>query len=196
MCGRFRIRSAFIAALCLSALACGDHRSAERETSAARQTPIAPPVQIENAGVGCLRIGAPATDVHHPCRVVSDTTKLGAEGMPERRIVAIVPPDDTLSATIADDSVWRIEVTSGTILTADSLGVGTPLRRLLAEPGARALEGEGRIFITVPRHCGLSFQLAAVRPDSELARPIDVVVRHLPPTTPVSRVLVVGCPAS
>ncbi len=54
------------------------------------------------------------------------------------------------------------------------------------------MSGEGRLFVTRPSHCGLSFPLAP-----EAARALSqegdvTTLRRLPAGTPVTRILVVG----
>lgn len=147
---------------------------------------------ISNSSAGCLRIGAAVADLGGRCRVLYDRVGPGLEGMPERRI-AVMGGTDTLEATVVNDSIWRIDVLSESFRTSDSLGVGTSVARLLSEPAARGIQGEGRLFVVRPDHCGLSFELAATAPDSIAGRPADDIVRMLPPETPVRRVLVIGC---
>lgn len=181
-------------------------READAQSSPERLRAISPPFSVGERGrrtgamrpalsdssAGCLQIGATPADLGRGCRVLSDRRGPGPEGMPERRI-AVASGTDTIEATIVNDSVWRIEVLSKSFRTSDSLGVGTSVTRLLANPEARGIQGEGGLFVVRPDHCGLSFELAATAPDSIAGRPADDIVRMLPPQTPVRRVLVIGC---
>ncbi len=106
----------------------------------------------------------------------------------------IVVGADTVTATIVGDSVWRAEVTAPDLRTADSIGVGTSAAALLARSGSRVVGGEGRLFITLSDHCGMSFELGQL-PREVLALPPDRAAARIPGGTPVSRVLVFGCEA-
>lgn len=171
-------------AIALAALSAGCTEG-ERRADTGRAT-------LSDSSAGCLRIGATVAGLGDRCRVLSDRIGRGPEGMPERRI-AVASGADTIEATIVNDSIWRIDVLSKSFRTADSLGVGTPVARLLANPAARGIQGEGGLFVVRPDHCGLSFELAATAPDSIAGRPADDIVRMLSPETPVRRVLVIGC---
>ena len=145
---------------------------------------------ITGDSVGPLRIGATVEDVGARCTVVRDTTRPGAEGMPAR-MIAVVLGADTVEAEIVDGRVWRVPVTTSGLRTADGLGVGTPLSRLLELRDVRPAMGEGT-YVLAPSHCGLSFQLA--NPGGSLPPATTVEqLRRLPGSTVVSRVLVTGC---
>lgn len=99
---------------------------------------------------------------------------------------------DTIAAQIVDGRVWRIEVLSPGARTVDSLGVGTPLRRLLEMSSPRGAAGEGRMFILSPDHCGQSFEISRVGPMPKAGWTLAALAK-LPDTTHVIRVLVVRC---
>src|SRR5712691_6643131 len=87
-------------------------------------------VALQGGGVGAVHLRMPVPQLKAKCIVVLDTTiELGAEGFPERRIVVLIG-DDSLRVEIESDRVWRIDVTSPRMRTADSLGVGTTVRQL------------------------------------------------------------------
>lgn len=145
---------------------------------------------IDSAGIGGVRIGMPADSVTARCDVVRDTIELRSEGQRER-ILVVSLAGDTVNAEIDSSRVWRIEVLRPGPRTADSLGVGSPLSRLLSLPSVRGLTGEGNLFVVSPAHCGLSFELSEPRSpggDWPAAR-----LRTLPASTEVTRVLVYGC---
>lgn len=146
--------------------------------------------QITGDSVGPLRIGLTVDAVRQRCRVVRDMTVEGAEGMPTR-LIAVLLGRDTVDAEIVEDRVWRIPVTSPRLQTADGIGVGTPLARLLEVPDVRPAMGEG-MYVLTPAHCGLSFQLE--NPDGPLPPATTVAqLRALPAGVRVSRILVTGC---
>jgi hypothetical protein len=137
-------------------------------------------------GIGDLRIGATAEQVHKQCNVIRDTTlQFGAEGMPERRI-AVRFGRDTVEGTVVNDKVWRLEVLSPELRTDDSIGVGSTAGKIRQQAVQYLGYGEGGPFISLTKHCGLSFELAGVK---GFARSWNQV----PNTATVRRVLVLGC---
>jgi hypothetical protein len=153
--------------------------------------PCGPPV-IDSAGVGALRIGVPLDSVRARCLVLRDTVELRAEGQPAR-IVSVPIGGDTVEAEIVDGRVWRVTVARPGLRTADSLGVGTPVTRLLALfPRAIGAHGEGGIYATSTR-CGLSFRLTDLAPGARFRGGTTAALRALPPGAAVTRVLVTGC---
>jgi hypothetical protein len=140
---------------------------------------------LTGSGVGALRIGATVAEIRRKCLVVSDTTLAqGNEGMPERRLTALVG-SETTTATIVDDRVWRIEINSPRFRTTDSLGVGSTVRDLRGPEASLAL-GEGA-YVLRKDHCGLSFHLTSA------VGAFGKQLAAVPDSTQVRRVLVTGC---
>ena len=152
-----------------------------------RAEPQADPT-ISGRGVGCLSIGVPVDQLPAPCLVLDDRTAPGDEGMPERRIVVSLGAD-TVAATVVADSVWRIEVDASRLRTSDGIGVGSGVRELLERPGSRMIGGEGRLYVTLSGHCGMSFQV----PIDGLSQIPEEAARQVTPASRVSRVLLFGC---
>lgn len=146
---------------------------------------------LQGTGVGELRIGRSVEEIERACAVLWDTTGRDAEGN-SARAIGVRIGHDSVQAEVVDDRIWRLTITTPTLRTSDSLGVGTPLARLLVAPGVRGLNGEGFVFVTMPEHCGLSFQLSttAAAPRSGWTR---AALQRLPAGTHVTRVLVIGC---
>lgn len=143
-------------------------------------------------GIGDLRIGRALDSVRTLCAVGRDTTRLASEGQ-LARIVTIAIDGEVVEAEIVDEKIWRIEVRSSRFRTADSLGVGTPLSRLLVHRRARGITGEGQLFVVSADHCGLSFRLSD---NGSNARSQDwdrAALSRLPAATVVDKVLIVGC---
>lgn len=140
--------------------------------------------------VGEIAIGDPL-DSLKKCRVVRDTVVPGGEGTTARKIF-IALANDTIAAEIVDSRVWRIEVTSPGVRTPDSLGVGTPLRRLLEMSSPRGASGEGRMFVLSPDHCGQSFEISHFGPMPRGGW-TRAALANLPETTHVISVLVTSC---
>jgi len=147
---------------------------------------------IADEGIGQLRIGATVESIRQKCNVVRDATAPGAEGMPARRL-AVALSRDTVEAEIVDGRVWRIAVHSRRLRTADSVGVGTTLARLLQLRNPRGMTGEGRFFVASPDHCGMSFQLANAGSAGRRGDLDSTGLARLPKSAAVSLVLVFGC---
>lgn len=142
--------------------------------------------RLTGEGVGDFRVGVTVEDVREKCDVVLDTAlQSGTEGLPERRL-AIVIETDTLTATIEAGRIQRIAVTSPRFVTSDSIGVGSTINDLRMQPVKYLGYGEGGPFISLPNHCGLSFELGGV---PGFAR----TLADIPRKASVKRVLVLGC---
>ena len=147
---------------------------------------------VRDEGIGKLRIGAPVDSVVPSCPLLRDTTMIGAEGMPARKLYVLFFPD-TVEAEVVDDHVWRISVVSPHFRTVDSLGVGTPLSRLLQLKNPRGMSGEGKFFVASPAHCGMSFRLANAGPGALRGDLNRAGLTRLPKSAVVSEILVFGC---
>jgi hypothetical protein len=124
-------------------------------------------------------------DLRLKCRVVLDTSMTsGAEGLPERRIIVLLGRD-SVAATIAEDRIWRIELTSLRFRTADSVGIGSTVRRLRRDAARILGAGEDGFYLELPRACGLSFRIAGVSGAQEWA--------DIPMDATVDKILVFGC---
>lgn len=150
------------------------------------------PEIMTDDGIGELRIGASVASVRQKCNVVRDTTAPGAEGMPERKLTVALSRD-TVEAEIVNGQVWRLGVHSPRLRTADSLGVGTTLARLLQLRNPRGMTGEGKFFVASPEHCGMSFRLANAGPGAQRGDLDSAGLARLPKSAVVSEVLVFGC---
>jgi hypothetical protein len=146
---------------------------------------------VDGDGVGAIRIGMDVDTVKARCPIVRDTVELRSEGQPER-ILVVAFGSDTANVEIDSAKVWRIEIISPGLRTADWLGVGTPLATLLSlEGGVQGLTGEGNLFLVSQARCGLSFELS--EPRSPSGNWPAERLRELPKSTAVKRVLVIGC---
>jgi hypothetical protein len=208
---RSRARHVTRAAVFLTFLvACADAGDASRgvvtDTTAVARAPDSSPsaagapspsgcssTLLRGTGIGALRIGATLASVRNSCNVRDEATIMGAEGMPAR--IAYVEANGKLvDAEIVDDKVWRLAIRIPDFRTTDSLGVGTPLSRLLELPEPRGMMGEGALYFASPAHCGLSFKLSENRPLPPSGQNWNAAaLKRLPPTTKVTEVLAVGC---
>lgn len=147
---------------------------------------------VGEEGIGELRIGANVESLRQKCNVVRDTTVMGAEGMPARK-VAVAFSRDTVEAEIVDGRVWRIAVTSLGLRTADAIGVGTTIGRLRQLKDPHGMTGEGQFFVASPQHCGMSFRLSGAGPRAQRGDLDRDGLFTLPEMTVVSEVLIFGC---
>ena len=154
---------------------------------------VTPSTIISDDGIGDLRIGERVDSVRQRCTLANDTTVDDDEGVSKRQVV-VATANDSLTATVVDGRIWRIELTSGSLVTYDSLGLGTTLGRLLESADAHGLEGEGRLYVVTSKHCGLSFELGYSVPQSQYRSRWRIGdLRQLDSRLSVTRVLVVGC---
>jgi hypothetical protein len=189
-----QILVAILFALTACSPGAGSANASARDTISARDTTSCGPHSvITGAGLGGLRVGATVAEVESACNVVEDYFGPGAEGSTERYLVVDFDTAQ-VRAIVVDDRVWRVQITSDAFRTADSLGVGTPLARLLRIPGLRGAEGEGRLFVMSPERCGLSFRLSHIPRGGKHRGAWDLAaLRSLPAETTVDEVLSFGC---
>ena len=147
---------------------------------------------LTGEGIGHLRIASTVEAVSLSCSIVRDTTAIGAEGMPTRKLLVALSRD-TVEAEVVSGRVWRIAVASPQLRTADSLGVGTTKARLIQLAKPRLMTGEGKLFVASPEHCGMSFKLTNVGRDALRGNLDRVGLARLPDTAVVSEVLIFGC---
>jgi hypothetical protein len=140
---------------------------------------------LQGSGVGEVRLGLPIAQLKAKCVVVLDTTiEFGSEGLPERRVVVLIG-NEPLDVEVDGDRVWRIDVTSPQIRTADSLGLGTTAHSLRLAGAELLGSAEGGFYVRVPRDCGLSFRIERVTHARSWS--------DIPSKAKVDQVLVVGC---
>ncbi|HEX6533441.1 MAG TPA: hypothetical protein VF041_02520 [Gemmatimonadaceae bacterium] len=194
------MRSPLIRLLLLASAACtGRSDSAPARDSASpppakaaeRDCGVTPSTALTGEGIGELRVGRPVDEVARWCHVLRDTTERREEGQPVR-VVTVELGRDTIEAEAVDGRVWRLAVEHTAFRTTDSLGVGTPLARLLELPDVHGASGEGAVFALSPRHCGLSFRLSDGGSRTPRGGWTAGALRALPPRTRVTEVLVIG----
>ena len=147
---------------------------------------------VTDEGIGQLRIGATVESVEQNCKVVRDTTVIGAEGMPARKL-AVAFSQDTVEAEVVNGRVWRIAVLSPRLRTADSLGVGTTIARLIELKTPRGMTGEGNFFVASPEHCGMSFRLSNAGAGARRGDLDSAGLARLPRSASAPEVLIFGC---
>ena len=114
---------------------------------------------LTDEGIGELKEGLGVDDVRARCEVISDSEQQGSEGMKERVLVVRVG-GETVRATVNDDRIYRIEVSTPRLATTDSLAVDTPLHMIAAARGAKFLPGEDGVYGFIANHCAMSFRFS------------------------------------
>lgn len=157
---------------------------------------IGPVTPLTGDGLGVLRIGAPVYEIRRKCRIVRDTLELDEEARPGR-VVTLETVQGLVTADIDNDKVWRITPLSSTFHTADSLGFGSTLSKLLTVSDASGIEAEGALYVVLKAHCGLSFRLGYDIP--EASHRSEWSLRNLSRirgSTLVDQVFATGCQGS
>ena len=147
---------------------------------------------IRPEGIGELKLGMRADSVKAICRVAFDTIRPGPEGESQRVMLVAFPPS-AVEAEIVNDTVWRLDITTHEIQTTDSIGVGTPLRKLLERGDAQGLIGEGNFVLVYRNRCGLSFVMRGGIPPGRPHTWTKKELAQLPPEIPVERIMVYRC---
>jgi hypothetical protein len=203
MIKNFRTHSLVRAVLLLVLAACERTSAKDAEPGTVQSAQVASnDALLTGDSVGPAIVGVAPSALSPRIKVIRDTIEEGMEGIPETIAVLLVA-GDTIRAAIDSGRIYRFSVTSARFRTADSLGAGTPLSRLLSEPGIYAMTGEGAVFVWSASRCGLGFRLwdpadrEAPWDPSGLGDAPDSVgvaqLRRLPQTTTVGEVIVVGC---
>lgn len=143
---------------------------------------------VSDSGVSQVIIGRSIDELKTKCRVVADSIEADAEAMPQR-VVYVAIGTDTTRVIIDDRAVFRLEITSPTLRTAAGTGVGSRIAELA---GGKVLEGDGRLYATIPKHCGLSFRLSHIPTAQQLAVGVPAAT-DLPDSVRIDQVLVTGC---
>lgn len=141
--------------------------------------------------VGHVRIGMALDVLRRMCRVVRDTTVQRGSTSPSERRVSFLIGVDTAVAVVSAGRIWDVSLTGPAFRTVDSLGVGTPLRRLLAFQGVRGY-GVDELLVATPARCGLTFGIAGHYADLPPKRD-SATLAALPRDAIVDRVRIDGC---
>jgi hypothetical protein len=143
---------------------------------------------VSDSGVSQVIVGRSIDEVRTKCRVVADSLEDDAEAM-QQQIVYVAIGTDTMRVLVHDHIVARLEITSPNLRTAAGVGVGSRIAELA---GGRVLEGDGRLYATTPKHCGLSFRLSHIPTAQQLAAGVPNITA-LPDSVRIDQLLVTGC---
>ena len=162
-------------------------------TSSAPRSRDTAPILITGDSIGPVPARGTAAQLRRASQVVRDTVEEGIEAVPES-IIVISVRGDTVRAAMDSGRAYRLSVTSPRFRTADSIGPGTSLSRLLRDPRVFALTGEGEAWVALPTHCGLRCALNDAGSLGDRSDSVGVKeLRTLPPATSVREVLAFGC---
>jgi hypothetical protein len=142
--------------------------------------------------VGPIHLGMSLDALRRACPIVRDTTVPTAYGPAERRLSVLLGAD-TAVVTIHIGRVGEILLTSGAFHTADSVGILTPLRVMLARPLVKGYGVAGQLLLQVPSECGLTFGIAGQYPDLPDGLKDLATMARVPPTAVVDRIRIDGC---
>lgn len=189
-------RSLLGAGVALSVNGCRIEKVRSADTTAVGSEPgpgimacgITPGSRVGEDGIGALRIGAPLDAVRASCAIISERPE--ANGAP---LVARVDLGlDTATAEFSGGVLQRITLHHQAYRTADSLGVGTRITKLMNLRGVTAVTERNRLYAMSPAYCGLLFMLEdpAPRSSSQNGR---AMLRRLSGETKTRELEIVGC---
>ena len=185
------------AGLALSVAGCRIEKARPADTTAASNEPgpgllscgISPESRVSEDGLGVLRIGTSLDAVRASCTVLSE--RVGANDGP---VVAHVDLGrDTAVVEFVSGALRRITLHHQAYRTADSLGVGTHIARLINMPKVTGLTERGRLYAIAPAYCGLRFMLADPAPALPSAQSGRAALRRLAGETRTRELEIVGC---
>lgn len=146
---------------------------------------------VSGDSVGPIRLGMALDALRRACSIVHDTTVPAAYGPPERHLSVLLGAD-TAMVTMHIGRVGEILLTRGTFQTADSVGIGTPLRVLLARH-AKGYGVAGQLLVQTPSECGLTFGIEGHYPDLPDGVKDSATLARVPLTAAVDRIRIDGC---
>jgi hypothetical protein len=126
------------------------------------------------------------------CPILHDTSVPSPYGPAERHVTVLLGAD-TAVVTVGIGRVYGILLASGAFTTSDSIGIGTPLRRLLSRPRIKGYGVAGQLLVETPTACGLIFGIAGRYPDLPDGRKDSATIARVPESAVVDRIRVDGC---
>lgn len=185
------------AAAALSIAGCRIEKVRSADTTAVGSEPgpgimacgITPGSRVGEDGIGVLRIGISVDAVRSSCAIISE--RPGANDAP---LIARVDLGlDTAKAEFVSGILRRITLYHQAYRTADSLGVGTRVTRLLNLRSATGLTERNRFYAVSPAYCGLQFMLEAPAPRRPAAQSGRASLRRQSGETKARELEIVGC---
>ena len=125
--------------------------------------------------------------------VTGDTTVQRDVKQRPVRQVSVLMERDTAVLSVQGGRVSEVMLTSRSFATADSLGVGTTLKRLLGYAQPKGYGIGGQLIVATAAHCGLSFYFAGRFDGLPQGFKDSTVLRRFPSEAVVDRVRIDGC---
>ena len=176
--------------LAVVALLFGMSSSIRAQDRGVRRTTV-----IADSGIGALTLGLSTAQVKERCHVVLDTSRDNWDHVERMRVLLVTLGRDTVLAWVSSDSVLQIDVTSRSLRTRDSLGVGTRLATLLKRPNPTGATGKASTWVSLPGHCGLLFVLSGGGSGEDGAEYSAQELRTWSRSIRVTAIQIVGCQA-
>ena len=146
-----------------------------------------------NEGVGPIRIYASLDSIRQLCPIVRDTTVQPQPGLAAEHLVSVLMGTDTAVVSVRRNRVVQVFLTSPHFATADSIGVGTTLGRLLRFAQVKGYGVRGDLLIDVPAKCGLTFGITGRYPDLPDGLKDTTTLSRVPVSATVNRIRIDGC---
>jgi hypothetical protein len=148
---------------------------------------------VTGEGVGPIRIFASLDSIRQICPIVRDTTVQASVGLAAERLVSVLMGADTAVVGVRRGRVVQILLTSAHFATADSIGVGTTLARLLRFARGKGYGVGGDLLIATPTKCGLTFGMTGRYADLPDGLKDSTTLNRVPATATVNRIRIDGC---
>lgn len=185
------------AAIVLSLAACRIEKIRSSDTATAGNEPgpgipacgISLGSHISEDGLGVLRIGTSLDAVRSSCSVIAERSGANDAAM----VARIDLGGDTATVEFVSGIVRRITLHHSTYRTADSLGVGTGVSRLLNMRQVSGLTERNRLYAVSPAYCGLRFMLVDPAPAKPSVQSGRAALRRLSGETRARELEIVGC---
>lgn len=191
-----RTRTRLASFVLIMSVGCGHTDRAQPAAMSARERTCSngTSLMLSDSGIGLLRLGVSADTIRAGCVVFRDTTELAFDGTVQRVLHTQFGPA-MMYVEIVNSRVARLSTTNPLLLTEDGLGAGSSLESLLLIPNASGFAIGNSVFVRVPNHCGLGFQLDSnathrMKPGATVD---ERALRKLPLSTKIVRVLISGC---
>jgi hypothetical protein len=150
---------------------------------------ITPESRVTEDGIGVLRIGTSLDVILANCTVVSE--RAGPSDAPVE--VDVDLGRDTAAVEFVNGALRRVTLHHQTYRTADSLGVGTHISKLMNMRNVTAITERGRLYAVAPAYCGLRFMMMAPAPTPPSPQSGRAALRRLSGETRTRELEIVGC---
>ena len=190
-------RATLVALLALFATACSSKDASGNKRAPAAHAALPTLAEcsqrlITSGGVGPVRVGMTVDSLRLACRILGEIVDSTTAPRSPTRFVSIALGNDTGIAMVKQGRVQELLVSGAGFSTPDSIGIGTPLRNLLARPKVTGFVLDGRVHARADGICDLVFRFhtpAPLAPDRVLD---GTALAQLPPSSPVDQIAAWG----